>query len=66
MDDLVLPHIILLRKEVERMSATLKVILTWAERIATVVLIAVPAIRSISSEVDAAKVEIDLIRKDDD
>ena len=31
------------------MSATLKVILTWAERIATVVLIAVPAIRSISS-----------------
>ncbi len=48
------------------MSATLKVILTWAERIATVVLIAVPAIRSISSEVDAAKVEIDLIRKDDD
>ena len=48
------------------MSATLKVILTWAERIATVVLIAVPAIRSISSEVDAARVEIDLIRKDDD
>ena len=48
------------------MSATLKVILTWAERIATVVLIAVPAIRGISSEVDAAKVEIDLIRKDDD
>ncbi len=48
------------------MSATLKVILTWAERIATVVLIAVPAIRSIYSEVDAAKAEIDLIRKDDD
>ena len=48
------------------MSAKLKVILTWAERIATVVLIAVPAIRSISSEVDAAKVEIDLIRKGDD
>lgn len=48
------------------MSATLKVILTWAERVATVVLIAVPAIRSISSEVDAAKVEIDLIRKDED
>lgn len=48
------------------MSAKLKVVLTWAERIATVVLIAVPAIRSISSEVDAAKAEIALIRKEED
>ena len=48
------------------MSVKLKVILTWAERAATVVLIAVPAIRSIASELEAAKAEINLIHMDDD
>ena len=48
------------------MSTTLKVVLTWAERIAAAILFAVPAIRSIDNEIDAAKAEIALIRKDEE
>ena len=39
------------------MSKTLDVVLTWAHRIAIAVTIAVPAIRGIASELDAAKAE---------
>ena len=39
------------------MRLSLDVVLTWADRIATVVKIAVPAIRRIASELDAAKAE---------
>ncbi len=48
------------------MSVKLKVILTWAEVVASAVLIAVPAIRGIDSKIEAAKVEISLIRKEGD
>lgn len=37
------------------MSPKLNVVLTWAEAIAGAVLIAVPAIRSIASKLEAAK-----------
>ena len=48
------------------MSGTLAVVLTWAERIATAVLIAVPAIRGVASELEAAKAEVVLISSDED
>lgn len=48
------------------MSAKLKVALTVVEVAATVILIAVPAVRSIDSKIEAAKIEIDLIRKEED
>ena len=48
------------------MSAKLSVVLTWAERIATAVLIAVPAIRGVASELDAAQAEAVLICNDED
>ena len=48
------------------MSDTLKAVLTWAEVAASAVLIAVPAIRTIDSKIDDAKVETALIRKDED
>jgi len=44
------------------MSEKLAVVLTWAERIAAAIVIAVPAIRRIASELDAAKAETTLIR----
>ena len=48
------------------MSAKLKVVLTWVEVAATAILIAVPAVRSIDSKIEAAKIEIALIRKEGD
>lgn len=48
------------------MSVKLKVVLTWAEVVASAVLIAVPAIRGIDAKIEAAKVEISLIRKEGD
>lgn len=48
------------------MSAKLAVVLTWAERIATAVLIAVPAIRGVASELEAARSEVKLISNDED
>ena len=48
------------------MSAKLKVVLTLVEVAATAILIAVPAVRSIDSKIEAAKIEIALIRKEED
>ena len=50
------------RKGGSAMSEKLAVVLTWAERIAAAIVIAVPAIRRIASELDAAKAETTLIR----
>ena len=48
------------------MSVAVLVVLTWAERIAAAIVIAVPAIRAIASEVDSAKAETARIRKGDE
>ena len=47
------------------MSEKLAVVLTWLERIANAVSIAVPAIRGVASEVEAARAEVKLISNDE-
>ena len=48
------------------MSVTVLVVLTWTERIAAAIVIAIPAIRAIAPELDSAKAESARIRKGDE
>ncbi len=45
------------------MSVSVLVVLTWAERIAAAIAIAIPAVRAIASELDSAKAETARLRK---
>ena len=56
----------MLRKGGSAMSVSVRVILVWTERIAAAILIAIPAVRAIASELDSAKAEITHIRKGDE
>ena len=48
------------------MSHNLNVVLTWAERIAKVIIIMVPAFRAAAREIEAARTEAKLIRNDEE
>ena len=56
----------MLRKGGSAMSVTVLVVLTWTERIAAAIAIAIPAVRAIASELDSAKAESARIRKGDE